>query len=115
MVSTITQRIGGAVDGVPVNVSGGGIVNTTDVAGTNDITASGYPPISAYFPFQKFMVRPFAVNTSSVTLDIDEKGVLPWRKPSGAEHGNGDLSPNIEYLVQLNEAMTEFRTVAPSF
>lgn len=113
MVSTITQRIGGAVAGTPVNSAGGGTVQTDDVAGTNAITAIGVPTISAYFPRQLYMVRPFAANTGPVTLDIDGVGVLPWRKPGGGEYANGDLSPNLDYLVKMAEDLTEFRTVAP--
>lgn len=113
MASVITQRIGGAVAGTPVNTGAGGIVQTTDVAGTNTITASGRPRISAYFAGQIFLVRPFAANTGAVTLNIDDVGALAWNKPSGAAHGNADLSPNIAYFVQVQDDLGSFRTIAP--
>lgn len=112
MTSTITQRIGGAVAGVPVNTGAGGIIQATDVTGTNDYVAETSPGISQYFPNQFFTIRIGITNTGATTLDFGP-GELPWRTPSGAEHAAGALSPDLEYLVKLNEAMTEFRTFAP--
>lgn len=112
MVSTITQRIGGAVAGTPVNTGAGGAVQAINVAGTNNLTAETTPAISNYFPNQLFLIRPASVNGGPVDLDLGP-GVKPWRKPSGANHAAGDLSPNIEYLIKMSADLTEFRTIAP--
>lgn len=113
MVSTITQRVGGAVAGTPVNTGAGGTVQAINVTGTNSITADTQPAISQYFPNQLFLIRPANANTGAVDLDLGP-GVKPWRKPSGAAHGNGDLSPSIEYLIKISADLSEFRTIAPS-
>lgn len=112
MASTITQRIGGAVDGIPVNTAAGGIIQATNVAGTNDITASTSPSISRYYPNQIFMIRPANINSGALTVDFGP-GPLPWHLPSGADYGSGDISPNIDYMLKLDAGMTEFRTIAP--
>lgn len=112
MVSTITPRVGGAVDGAPVNTGAGGTVQATNVAGINSITAGTAPAISRYYPNQLFLIRPANSNTGPVDLDFGP-GALPWRKPSSAEHGNGDLSPSIEYLIKYDDDLSEFRTIAP--
>lgn len=113
MVSTITQRIGGAVAGTPVNTGAGGVIEAINITGTNAIVADTTPEISAYFANQLFLVRPFAANTGAVTLNLGP-GALPWHKPGGADFANGDLSPNIEYLIKMASDLTEFRTIAPS-
>lgn len=112
MTSTITQRVGGAIAGVPVNTGAGGIVQAIDVTGIDDIVADTSPGISAYYGNQLFIIRLTAPNTGPTTLDFGP-GELPWRTPSGAEHGAGDLSENLDYLVKLNAAGSEFRTIAP--
>lgn len=112
MVSVITQRIGGAVAGTPVNTGAGGIIQVINVTGTNAIVGETSPEISAYFARQLFLIRPFAANTGAVTLNLGP-GVKPWRKPGGGDFGTGDLSPNLEYLIKMADDLSEFRTVAP--
>lgn len=110
MTSVITDRVSGAVNGAPVNP--GGVLQGDSVTGTNDIVADTFPNISAYYANLLVLVRPANANTGAVTLDLGP-GVKPWNKPSGAAHAAGDLSPSIEYLVKLDDAMTEFRTITP--
>lgn len=114
MASVITQRIGGAVAGVPVNTGSGGIVQTINLAGTADaITANTAPSISAYYGNQLIMIRPLQTNAGNVTLNLEGIGFLPWRTPSGAEFAPGTLSTDLDYLIKLNAGGTEFRTVSP--
>lgn len=110
MTSVITDRVSGAVAGAPVNP--GSIIQAIDVTGTDVIVADTFPNITAYFGNQLFLIRPFAANTGAVTLNLGP-GALPWRTPSGAEFAAAALSPSLEYLIKLNEAATEFRTVSP--
>lgn len=114
MVSTIIQRIGGAVAGAPVNTAGGGIIQGTNVTGTNDYVATPSPTINQYHPFQLFMIRVGHANTGACTLDFGP-GAMPWRTPAGTEFASGDISPNLSYMVQVSEDESEFRTVAPGF
>lgn len=110
MPSVITDRVNGAVNGAPVRP--GSILMTSGVAGTTAITATPFPGVSTYYPNLLVMVRLPAQNTGPTTLDLGP-GALPWKTPNGAAHAAGDLSPNLDYLIKLNEAMTEFRTVSP--
>lgn len=111
MVSTITDRVAGAVSGALVNP--GRIFQASSVAGTNTITATLFPTITQYFGDMVLLIRPANPNTGPVTLNLDGVGALPWRTPSGAEHASGDLSTSLEYWVKLNSAKTEFRTISP--
>lgn len=112
MVSVITDRVSGAVNGAPVNP--GSILQSSGVTGVNAIVADTFPNVTSYYGGLLVLIRPANANTGSVTLDLGP-GVLPWRKPAGGEMAAGDLQPGLEYLVKLSDNMSEFRTIAPSF
>lgn len=113
MVSTITDRVAGSVNGAPVSVTGYGIIQGTSVGGTADnITAVAAPVIPAYASNQYYSLRPVLPNNGAVDLDFGY-GFKNLLKPAGGELAAGEFDPALEYLIKYNG--TEFRIVAPSF
>lgn len=109
MVSTITDRVAAAVDGAPVSVGGYGIIQCTDVSGTDTVLANTAPVISDYYANQYFSIRPFAANTGPVDVNFQSKGLKNLLKPNGAELDADDFVPALEYLIKYNG--TDFRIV----
>lgn len=112
MVSTITDRVGNVSNGTPVN-TGPGIVQTTNVAGTDTVTADTTPVINGYRENQSFYIRPVNLNTGAVDVNFGGGGLVSLLKPNGDELGAGEFNPALEYLVKFNG--TEMRIIAPSF
>jgi hypothetical protein len=113
VVSTITDRVAGAVDGAPVQRQGFGIVQVTDSAGTDTYTGSTSPTITAYHPNQLYLWRPFAANTGAATLNLEGLGAKDVRMPNGAALSSGYLSASQDYLIRYDETADDFIIVAP--
>lgn len=116
MASTITPRTGSVLSGTSPPGAGVGIIQTTNVAGTNTITCDSTPLITSYVEHQLFLIRPLNACTGPVTVNItDEDGVAlgakAWVKPNGSDFDSGDTSPNQDYLVKYTGVL--FRTIAP--
>lgn len=112
MASTITSRISGSPGaGAVQGGSGYGIIQTTDVAGTDTITCESTPEIDEYVTNQLFLIRPANNNTGAVTINVNALGAKSWVKPNGSAYASGELSTNLDYLIKYNG--THFRTVSP--
>ena len=112
MASTITDRVNGAVAGVSVT-SGFGIFATSNVAGTNTVTADTNPAISGYVVDMWATIRPVNNNTGPVDINLGEGGLVNLLKPNGDELAADEFNTALEYLIKFNG--TEFRIVTPSF
>lgn len=110
MASTITDRVNAAVSGVPV-VNGSGIFATSNVVGTNSITADVTPTMTAYLNPSLYLLRPANLNAGAVDVDIGGCGPKNVLKPNGDELAAGEFNPSVEYLLKYNG--TEFRIIAP--
>jgi hypothetical protein len=111
MVSTITDRIAGSVDGQPVSLGGIAIIQCTSVSGTNTVLADTSPTIGSYITNQYFSIRPANNNTGNVDVNFQSKGLKNLLTPSGAELVADQFNVSNEYLIKYNG--TEFRIVAP--
>lgn len=115
MVSTITDRIAASVDGAPVTIGGlgNGIIQCTNVSGTDTVLADTLPEIDEYTTHQYYSIRPAVLNTGPVDVNFEDLGLKDLFKPSGAELDAGDFNPAFEYLIKYNG--TEMRIVSPGF
>ena len=116
MASVITDRVAAAVDGAPVTIGGLGIgiIQCTNVSGTDTVLADTLPPIEEYSTNQYYSIRPFALNTGAVNVNFEDLGEMDLHKPSGAELDPGDFNPAFEYLIKKYNS-TSLRIVSPGF
>jgi len=78
-------------------------------AGTNTLTASATPTITAYVNRQTYWITIANKNTSgTVTLNIDSVGAHNIVKPNGNALDIADLQPNATYAVTYYTTGTEF-------
>ena len=112
MVSTITDRVNGAVSGVSV-AAGAGIIVCSNVVGTNSITADTTPAISGYLNPSLYLIRPQNTNTGAVQVNLGQGGLVDLLSPSGAALVAGQFDPALEYIVRFNGV--NMRIVSPSF
>lgn len=103
MVSTITDRLAAAVDGVAVQGKGMGIVVLTQTGGTNAVQCSSFPVLTDWVLNQIFAWRPTAANTGVVTLSIDgigsDRAVL---KPNGSGLDAGDIQVGLDLMLRYD-------------
>lgn len=109
MASVITPRIGSVPGGVSVQGSGVGIIQCSNVAGTDVITCDTFPTIESYIADRIYAIRPLNINTGPVDINMEGIGVRNWKTAAGNEFAAGEVSPNIEYLIKDNG--TEFRAL----
>jgi hypothetical protein len=103
MASTITDRLAAAVDGVPVQTTGVGIIVLTQASGTNDVVCTSFPAISEWVTNQMFSWAPNASNTGAMTLSIDGvTGSKPLKKPNGGALAAGDIQSGLEVLLRYD-------------
>lgn len=114
MTSVITDRFALPVDGGPGGGGGGaGIHSTLNVAGTNDITADVFPLISGLQTNMWFSLRPFAINTGAIRLNLGASGLVACVKPGGADFAAGEFNPALLYLINFDG--TKYTVQSPSF
>lgn len=103
MVSTITDRLAAAVDGVPVQISGAGVVTLTQTSGTNDVVATAFPPVTEWVENQLFAWRPTAANTGAMTLTITGvTGAKTLKKPNGSAMTNAAIAIGRDILMRYD-------------
>lgn len=103
MTSVITDRLTGAVDGVPVQTSGSGIITLTQVSGANDVMATAFPAITAWTANQIFAWRPTLPNTTAMTMTVSGvTGTVPIRKPNNDPLGAADIQVGLDVLLRYD-------------
>lgn len=103
MTSVITDRLTGAVDGVPVQTSGVGIVTLTQVSGANAVQATAFPAITDWVENQIFAWRPTLPNTTIMTMTVDGIGAsVPIRKPNNDPLGAADIQVGLDLLLRYD-------------
>ncbi len=116
MVSVITDRVAASVEGAPVTIGGLGIgiIQCTNVSGTDTVLADTLPAITEYAANQYYSIRPAALNTGAVNVNFEDIGEMDLHKPSGSELDAGDFNPALEYLIKRYNS-TSMRIVSPGF
>ena len=114
MVSTITDRLTAAVDGVAVQTTGTGIITLTQTSGSNDAVASAFPSISEWVENQLYSWRPTAANTGAMTMEITGvTGTKAIKKPNGDALGSGDIQIGLDLLMRYDG--TDLRIIGSGF
>jgi hypothetical protein len=94
MASTITDRVGGAVDGVPVQRRGYGRIRLVPSSGVDTIVCAGSPAVQSWTLYQEFIMRPTGANTGAVTINPDEQGAKSLKTPAGGALPSGTINGN---------------------
>jgi hypothetical protein len=103
MVSTITDRLSAAVDGIPVQTTGVGIVILTQASGTNDAVCDAFPAVSDWETNQIFAWKPTAANTGAMTMTISGvTGSKSIRKPNGGVLAANDIQVGLDILLRYD-------------
>jgi hypothetical protein len=114
MVSTITDRLAAAVDGVAVQTTGVGIIVLTQASGTNDAVCDSFPAISDWIENQIFTWRPTGTNTGSMTMTISGvTGAKSITKPNGDPLAADDVQPGLDILMRYDG--TDLRIMGSGF
>ena len=86
-----------------------GIINLTSVAGTNTITATAIPPITAYIDGAHYDLRPVVSNTGAVTLAISGLPAKALTGIAGSALIGGELVSNARMLVTYDGSSDKFK------
>lgn len=114
MVSTITDRLAAAVDGVPVQLSGSGIAILTQTGGTNDVTATVLPTMTEWETNQIFAWRPTAANTGEMSMTISGvSGTKNITRPNGDPLVADDIQIGLDVLLRYDG--TDLRIMGSGF
>ncbi|CAO4140662.1 phage tail protein [Methylorubrum extorquens] len=54
-------------------------------------------------------------NTGAMTLNIDNTGAKPWRRPRGVEFAPGDIMPLVIHIVVWSPAQNAYVSLSPTF
>lgn len=105
MTSTITGRLAGAINGIPVQTTGIGIVSLTQVSGANDVQATAFPAITEWVSNQIFTWRPTLANTTGMTMTVDGvTGSVPIKKPDGSALAANDVQVGLDIFLRYDGA-----------
>lgn len=103
MVSTITDRLSAAVEGVPVQIAGAGVVALTQTSGTNAAVCTAFPVVSGWEVNQIFAWRPTAANTGPMTMTITGvSGSQSILKPNGDSLAANDIQIGLDVLMRYD-------------
>lgn len=80
-------------------------------AGTNTITLTFTPALTAYFDGLMVYFRQQTTNTGAVTININSLGARSITKSGGTALAASDLLTNGEYAIRYNLANTRFEIV----
>jgi hypothetical protein len=83
------------------------------VSGTDTITASATPDITAYAAGTFFVFTPAANNTGAATLNIDSLGALDIQKYDGEALAAGDLRSGIPAFIVLDSGADDWLLLNP--
>jgi len=103
MSSTITDRLTGAVSGIPVSGDVATIVALTQTGGTNDITCTAYPAQTDWNTDQFYGWRATAGNTGPMTITISGvTGTKALKKAGGVAMASGDITIGLDILMRYD-------------
>lgn len=84
------------------------------VAGTNTITASMSPALTAYAAGTMVVLIPANTNTGAVTLNINSLGALDVQKLSGSALAAGDLAAGVPVVLVLDSGADDWIALNPA-
>lgn len=93
----------------PPGADGTGIILLSAVAGTNTVTATGTPTVTAYAP-SVYQVIFANAPTGAVTLNVDGVGPLALLNPDGTALASGAYAAGVPYILICNGS--DFRFLA---
>lgn len=105
LIDSATQEI--------VAVDGRAPYPLTSVSGTNTITASVTPTLTAYANGNTFYLKPANTITGSATLNINTVGAKSLVSVAGSALASGDLRSDTIYLVMYFSTSDHFRVLTP--
>lgn len=79
----------------------------TSVTGTDTITATATPPLTAYATGSTFRFESSGINTGASTLNIDALGPISILRPDGTALLAGDI-PVIGYICEVHKRAADF-------
>ena len=102
-----------ATDSVNISQLVSGVVNYSAAAGTDTITITPSPGITAYAIGQRFVIKIANTNTGAVTLNVNSVGAGAVTWPNGTALVAGDLVANamVEVDVQATTPVFHLQTV----
>lgn len=86
-----------------------GITTLDNVAGSNTITATAAPIITAYVDKEIYIFKTVSINTGAVTLNIDGVGAKAIVRADGAALLAGEFAANANIDVQYNSTSDDFQ------
>ncbi|MZR14215.1 hypothetical protein GQE99_14425 [Maritimibacter sp. DP07] len=98
-------------DDWPINIRSGSSNVLGSVAGTDAITATLTPTLTAYAELTTVLLVTAAANTGAVTLDIDGVGAKSVVKAAGTALSGGDLVSGGAYTLWYDGANDRFQVV----
>jgi hypothetical protein len=88
------------------------IITLTAVAGTNTITATATPALTAgLVNGMMFILKPAATNTSTVTLNVNAGGAVAVVDAEGTALAAGALRINANYLIKYDSTFVKYSIV----
>src|SRR5262245_18509549 len=88
------------------------VITLTSVAGTNTITATATPALTASLTNDMlFILKPAATNTSTVTLNVNGGGAVAVVDAEGTALTAGALRINANYLIKYDSGFAKYSIV----
>lgn len=112
--SAVNDTIRQIMTDIAVEAQKNAVKVLASVAGTNTITGSMTPDLTAYSAGMLVVFTPANTNTGAVTLNIDSLGALDVFKPDGSALVAGELVAGIPALLVLDSGADDFILVAPA-
>src|SRR5262245_47109695 len=88
------------------------VITLTSVAGTNTITATATPALTASLTNDMlFILKPASTNTSTVTLNVNSGGAVAVVDAEGTALTAGALRANANYLIKYDSGFAKYSIV----
>lgn len=101
----VFERLGGSyVEKIALDVQSGKWAYAVAGGTANALTASLSPKPSALVDGLRIVLLPTAANTGAATLNVNEFGAVPIRRPGGGLSQVGDIFPNVPLVLVYAQA-----------
>jgi hypothetical protein len=112
-VNAVNDTIRQIMADIAVEAQVGRVKYLNSVAGTNTITGSMSPALTAYSAGMQVVFSPANANTGAATLNIDSLGALDILKFSGSPLVNGDMAAGVPALLVLDSGADDWILINP--
>jgi hypothetical protein len=111
--SAVNDTIRQIMTDIAVEAQKNAVKVLASVAGTNTVTGSMTPDLTAYSAGMLVVLTPANTNTGATTLNIDSLGALDVQKYSGEALAAGDLVVGVPALLVLDTGADDFILLNP--